>query len=134
MHNLKWKWDSVYFLGLTFQILRKEELYYLNIIHVICSACQLEQLTDPRVFLITGTLQSLQEFIILYQFPQLSISNYFLAFPKRLHLIFVASLSIGKFLDFIFINHFFEFNLIIWQMFTPVWWCASVSGDTRDIS
>lgn len=83
----------------------------MNIIHIICSACQLKQLRDPRVFLITGTMQSLQEFIILYQF--LSISNYFLAFPKRLHLIFVASLSIGKFLDFIFINHFFEFNLII---------------------
>lgn len=58
------------FLGrLTFQILRNEELYYLNIIHIMCSACQLKQLTDPRVFLITGTMQSLQEFIILYQFP-----------------------------------------------------------------
>lgn len=41
----------------------------MNIIHVICYACQLEQLTDPsgrkkyhkNVFLIT--LQSLQEFI-----------------------------------------------------------------------
>lgn len=76
------------FLGrLTFQILRKEELYYLNIIHIMCSACQLKQLTDPRVFLITGTMQSLQEFIILYQFPQLSISKYpdvlFPSFSKK---------------------------------------------------
>lgn len=64
------------FLGrLTFQILRKEELYYLNIIHIMCSACQLKQLTDPRVFLITGTLQSLQEFIILYQFSQLTYQS-----------------------------------------------------------
>lgn len=76
-----------YFLGLTFQILRKEELYYLNMIHVICSACQLKQLTDPRVFLITGTLQSLQEFIILCQFLQFSILKYpdvlFPSFSKK---------------------------------------------------
>lgn len=101
------------FLGANISNFKKGGIIYLNIIHVICSACQLKQLTDPRVFLITGTLLSLQEFIILYQFPQLSISKYFLAFPKRLHLIFVASLSISKFLDFIFINNFYEFNLFI---------------------
>lgn len=35
----------------------------MNIIHIICSACQLLQLRDPRVLLITGTLQSLQGLI-----------------------------------------------------------------------
>lgn len=59
----------------------------MNIIHIICSACQLLQLRDPRVLLITGTLQSLQEFIILYQFPQLRISKYpdvlFPSFSKK---------------------------------------------------
>lgn len=47
----------------------------MNIIHIICSACQLKQLRDPRVLLITGTLQSLQGFIILYQFLQLTYQS-----------------------------------------------------------
>lgn len=49
----------------------------MNIIHIICSACQLLQLhvRDPRVLFITGTLQSLQEFIILYQFSQLTYQS-----------------------------------------------------------
>lgn len=67
----------------------------MNIIHVICYACQLEQLTDPsgrkkyhkNVFLIT--LQSLQEFIPVPTVKHIKVSIFLAAFPNMSHMIFV---------------------------------------------